>query len=257
MAVFRFSANTGFLWKELPFLDRIRKAAKYGFDAVEFHDEAQSEDRNALKETLAATGLPVVGLNVRMGDTAGCAALPDMVCQAKRDIDAAIDVAEDIGATAVHVLSGKTETLERSDAYLDSLRFALDNTRLIILIEPICREQVPGYFLSTIEQAAGILAEIGNPRLKILFDCYHVHQEGGSVLERFCNYAGLIGHVQIASSQERSEPFPSQLDYRFLLPRFQSAGYHGPFGCEYRPQGCTEDGLAWREMFTPKSQDKT
>ena len=170
MTVFRFSANTGFLWKELPFLDRIRQAAKYGFDAVEFHDEAQSEDRNALKETLAATGLPVIGLNVRMGDTAGCAALPGMACQAKRDIAAAIGVAEDIGATAVHVLSGKTETLEASAAFLDSLRFALDNTKLKILIEPICREQVPGYFLNTIEQAVGILAEIGNSRATQRFE---------------------------------------------------------------------------------------
>ena len=254
MAVFRFSANTGFLWKELPFLDRIRQAAKYGFDAVEFHDEAQSEDRNALKETLAATGLPVIGLNVRMGDTAGCAALPSMACQAKRDIAAAIGVAEDIGATAVHVLSGKTETLEASAAFLDSLRFALDNTKLKILIEPICREQVPGYFLNTIEQAVSILAEIGNSRLKILFDCYHVHREGGSVLERFETCADLIGHVQISSSPDRSEPFPSQLDYRFLLPRFKIAGYDRPFGCEYHPHGRTEDGLAWREMLTTNSQ---
>jgi hydroxypyruvate isomerase len=153
-------------------------------------------------------------------------------------------------------LSGKTETLKGSDAYLDSLRFALHHTRLRILIEPICREQMPGYFLNSIEQAAGILAEIGNPRLKILFDCYHIHHEGGSVLERFRTYADLIEHVQIASSQNRSEPFPSQLDYRFLLPRFQSAGYHGPFGCEYRPHGRTEDGLAWREMFTTKSRQK-
>jgi hydroxypyruvate isomerase len=39
MVEYRFSANTGFLWKDRPFLQRIRAAAASGFDAVEFHDE--------------------------------------------------------------------------------------------------------------------------------------------------------------------------------------------------------------------------
>jgi len=30
MTGIRFSANTGYLWKDLPFLDRIRQAAKNG-----------------------------------------------------------------------------------------------------------------------------------------------------------------------------------------------------------------------------------
>ena len=41
---FNFSANTGYLWKELPFLDRIRSAKKHGFHSVELHDEAHFED---------------------------------------------------------------------------------------------------------------------------------------------------------------------------------------------------------------------
>ena len=96
MTAFRFSANTGYLWKDLPFLDRIRQAAKYGFDGVEFHDEAQKADRAALKDVLAETGLPVYGLNVRMEETFGCAAIPGMGDQAKRDVDAAVEVATEV-----------------------------------------------------------------------------------------------------------------------------------------------------------------
>ena len=86
----RFSANTGFLYKDLPFLDRIRAAAAAGFDAVEFHDEAQGADPAALAAALAETGLPVCGLNVRMGETSGCAAIPGAEAQARADIDAAV-----------------------------------------------------------------------------------------------------------------------------------------------------------------------
>ena len=92
-----FSANTGYLFRDLPFLERIRAAASHGFDGVEFHDEAQSADRVQLQEVLAETDLPVRGLNIRMGDTAGCAAIPDMQDQARRDIDAAARFQPDQG----------------------------------------------------------------------------------------------------------------------------------------------------------------
>jgi hydroxypyruvate isomerase len=249
MTPYRFSANTGYLWKERPFLDRIRCAAANEFQALEFHDEAQREDRAALKALLAETGLPVIGLNVRLGDTLGCAAIPGAADQAKRDISEAIEVAEDLGAGAVHVLAGVTGEKSDRGAYLDVLRFALKSTELTILIEPICSEQVPGYFLSRIDQAGQVLVEIGHPRLKIMFDCYHVHHESGALLENFSAHAGQIGHVQIAAAEARAEPFPGELDYSELLPAFKKAGYSGAFGCEYRPRCRMEEGLRWRALL--------
>ena len=121
----RFSANTGFLYKELPFLDRIRAAAAAGFDAVEFHDEAQGADPAALAAALAETGLPVCGLNVRMGETSGCAAIPGAEAQARADIDAAAAVAEATGAGAIHVLSGKAEGAAARACLVGNLRYAL------------------------------------------------------------------------------------------------------------------------------------
>ncbi len=246
---FKFSANTGFLWKERPFLDRIRQAAIYGFEGVEFHDEAQITDRAALKDVLAETGLPVFSLNVHMGETFGCAALPEAGNQAKRDVDHAVEVAQDIGAGAIHILAGLVSGPDAHQAYLQTLRHALANSEKTILIEPVSSEQVPGYFLRTIEQAADILSEVDSPRLKILFDCYHIHRESGDVSGRFTSHADKIGHVQIAAAEKRAEPFPGALDYCALLPEFQTRGYSGPFGCEYRPTGKTETGLAWRKLI--------
>ncbi|MGH1484321.1 MAG: hydroxypyruvate isomerase family protein [Geminicoccales bacterium] len=249
MARYRYSANTGYLWQELPFLDRIRRAAAHGFDAVEFHDEGQQVDREALKDVLAEASLPIVGLNVRMGDTTGSAAIPALAEQTKHDIAEAIDLAESIGAGGVHVLAGKAEGKEAHRTYLDNLTFALRNTDLSILIEPVCSEQLPGYFLRTVEQAGDVLSDIGHPRLKIMFDCYHVFRESGTLLEPFHRHVHSIGHVQIASAEGRAEPFPGALDYGTLLPAFQDAGYTGLFGGEYRPRTTTEDGLTWRDSI--------
>lgn len=77
MTHYRFSANTGFLWPEPAFLEGIRRAAACRFEAVEFHDEAQGEDRAALKDLLAETALPVTSLKVSKGTTGGCAATPE------------------------------------------------------------------------------------------------------------------------------------------------------------------------------------
>lgn len=246
---YEFSANTGYLWTDLPFLDRIRQAAIHGFDAVEFHDEARRTDRRELKEVLAQTALPVGGINVRMAETFGCAAIPGQGDQARRDVDEAIEIAEDIDADAIHVLAGLTSGQAAHAAFLKTLRHALDHTDRTILIEPVCAEQLPGYFLRTIEQAAEVISDVGNPRLKIMFDCYHIFREGGDLMANFSLYAGNIGHVQIAAAEGRAEPFPGEIGYGDLLPAMRSCGYAGRFGCEYRPAGTTEDGLSWRDVL--------
>jgi len=243
----RFSANTGFLWKELPFTDRIRAAAAAGFDAVEFHDEAQGSDLAQIRDVLAETGLPVCGLNVRMGATAGCAALPGHEDQARQDVDAALRVAEALGAGAVHVLAGRTSADSDRAAYMRVLRHALDAGDRTILIEPISRAAMPDYFLHDIAAAAALIDEIGHERLKILFDCFHIAMEGEEVRVAFDQHAARIGHVQIASVPGRQEPgIEDDLHPASVIGHMQTAGYQGLFGCEYHPRSSVEAGLGWR-----------
>ena len=248
----RFSANTGFLWTDRPFPDRLRAAAAAGFDAVEFHDEAQRHDLPEIRDILQETGLPVCGLNLRMGDTAGCAALPGAEDQARHDVDDALRVAQALGAGAVHVLAGRAADGGDRAQYLRVLRHALDSGDSMILIEPICRAAMADYALPDIATAAEILAEIDHPRLKIMFDLFHVAMQDGDVMARFNAHAGQIGHVQIASVPGRNEPgHEDRLNLPDLIAGMQAAGYRGAFGCEYRPCGTVEAGLGWRQAFEP------
>ncbi len=244
---FNFSANTGYLWKELPFIDRIKMAKRHAFNSLEFHDEPHRENLAGLKNLLSEIELNVNGMNVRMGDTFGCAAIPD---QSDNEIKDAITIAEDLGAKALHILSGVTEYNKTSiSTYISNLNFALDNSKISILIEPVCEEQLSGYFLRTIDQAAAIIDKIDHPRLKIMFDCYHIYKESGDLVKNFSDHADKIGHVQIAAAENRAEPFPGALNYSDILPEFKRLGYQGAFGCEYRPSGSTEGGLGWRDPF--------
>ena len=58
----RFSANLGYLWKELPLPEAIRAAQKAGFEAVEFH-EPYNYPTEEIREVLEETGLKMLGLN--------------------------------------------------------------------------------------------------------------------------------------------------------------------------------------------------
>ena len=225
-------------------------AKLHGFNSLEFHDEPHEENLAELKKLLSDSALNVNGMNVRMGDTFGCAAIPDQSDKAKNEIKDAITIAEDLGAKALHILSGVTENNQNStNRFISNLKFALDNSKIFILIEPVCEEQLPGYFLRTIDQAAAIIDKIQHPRLKIMFDCYHVYKESGDLVENFTNHADKVGHIQIAAAENRAEPFSGILDFNHIVPEFKRLGYRGAFGCEYRPASSTESGLSWRDPF--------
>ena len=258
----RFSANLGFLWTELALPDAVRAAATAGFDAVECHfpyDIDPVEVRAALEET----GLPMVGLNTRTGvageSEAGLAAVPSRQDDARGLIDQAVTYAAAIGCANVHVMAGRASGPDARSAFVENLTYAAlsaANAGVGILIEPINQRDMPGYFLSSVDLAADIVAEVNAnaapsqpANVAIMFDCYHVQIIQGDLLRCFEQHAASIGHVQFAAVPSRGEPDDSEVDYRWLLPRLYDAGYCGHVGAEYRPASTTEAGLGWLSAF--------
>lgn len=224
----RFLANTGFLFPRLAFPERIRAAAAAGFDGVEFHDEVQAHDPAAIAALLAETGLGVGGLNLRMGRTLGCAALPGEERQFARDLAEADAAARAVGAGALHVVAGRGEG-DRA-TYLANLRRALDLTGLPLLIEPICRAAVPDYHLHDLDDALEVLDRIGSGRISLMFDWYHAAAMLGpaGAEAALARHRARIGHVQLAAAGDRAEPGPD------LCGMAARAGF-ARVGLEYRP----------------------
>ena len=254
----RFSANLGFLWRELPLLERVRRAKAAGFDAVELHfpyDVPAAE----LQAVLAETGLPVVGINSAPGNVAagdfGLAALPGREDEARASIDQALAYARAIGAGAVHVLAGKPGAASAASVrqtFLKGLDYAAERAGAAgprILVEPLNSRDVPGYFLSTSEQAAGLIAELGRPNVKIMFDCYHVQIGEGDLTRRFEKLLPVIGHLQIAAVPSRAEPDEGEVAYERLLSAYEALGFSGYVGAEYRPRTNEEAGMGWLAAF--------
>jgi hydroxypyruvate isomerase len=249
----RLSANLGFLWKELPLTERFALAASGGFDAVEMHDDWQECDPAVLSTSLASSGLPVESINTAMAGNAGIAAVAGREAEARAAIDRALVAAEAMGARAVHVTAGKAEhNAANASAYIANLRHACRQAGpmgISILIEPIADANVPGYFLSTPELADAMVAEVSDPSLFILLDCFHIATLGLDIEETFRARSARIGHVQIAGFPGRGEPSSGAIDYTKLLPALVQQGYRGAFGAEYRPADMVESGLSWMKAF--------
>ncbi len=250
----RFNANISWLFQEKPFADRFTAAASAGFKGIEIlfpYEQPASEIRSALQ----ANGQELVLINAPPGDFAagerGLAALPGREKDFRKTFDAALDYAATLDCKRIHVMSGITGESDPAQAhrtFLANLEYALgkiENSDLSILVEPINTRDIPGYYLSTVEQADGVLQELSHPALKIQFDWYHAQIMGGDLARRTEKYFSKIGHFQLAGVPDRAEPDQGEVNYPYLFTLVDSFQYDGWIGCEYRPQGRTEDGLGW------------
>ncbi len=256
----RLSANIGFLWTDRPHAERIRAAKTAGFDAVECHfpyDEPIAEIKAALEET----GLPMLGLNTRRGDADagefGLSALPGRKADARAAIDEASSFGAAIGASNVHVMAGvpkEGQVRAAHKTFIDNLKYASDacaKNGQTVLIEPINAYDASGYLLQYVDYAEKVIAEVGAPNIKIMFDCYHVQLMQGCLTRRleYLLPRNLIGHIQFAGVPDRAEPDAGEICYDRLLPTIAALGYDGYFCAEYRPRGAVEDGLSWMASF--------
>ncbi len=125
---------------------------------------------------------------------------------------------------------------------------AADERGITLLIEPINPRDRPDYFLTRAEHAADIVAKLERPNVRIQFDFYHAQIVGGDLIRRFEKCFPLVGHVQIAAVPSRHEPDEGEVNYPAIFAALDRLGYDNWIGCEYRPRGRTEDGLAWARV---------
>ena len=190
----RFCANLGFLFGEVPFLDRFDAAARAGFTGVEYpspYDYPATE----LRARLNAAGLIQVLINSPAGNRTvgerGLACLPGRVAAFRDGLAQALDYAVALDCKLVHVMAGvPPQDVARDTAaalYAANLAWAAEKASAAgvrLVIEPLNPRDAPGYLLRTQEQGAAIVAAIGRDRLGLQFDIYHCQTAQGDVTRR-------------------------------------------------------------------------
>ena len=243
------------MFNEHDFPNRFGAAAKAGFDAVEFlfpYDYSPAEVAQWHKEN----NLKNVLFNLPPGDWAagerGIAALPGREAEFRAGVAKAVEYALALGTPQLHMMAGLvpagSDMAIHRKTYFENMKFAaqaLAKHNLNLLLEPINTRDMPGYFLNTQVQAHELRVESGEPNVKVQMDFYHAQIMEGDLAETFKKYFKDIGHTQIASVPKRNEPDDGEVNYPYLYQLLDEMGYEGYVGCEYRPKGKTEDGLAW------------
>jgi hydroxypyruvate isomerase len=84
--------------------------------------------------------------------------------------------------------------------------------------------------------AAEVCTRVSSPRVKILFDIYHVQITDGDVVANIRTYFPLIGHFHTGGVPGRHELDDTQeLNYGFILRTIADLGYAGYVAHEYDP----------------------
>ncbi len=102
----------------------------------------------------------------------------------------------------------------------------------------------PGYQGDHMDYCMDIVKAVGSPRMKILFDIYHVQIMDGDVISRIRQYKDYIGHYHTAGNPGRAELDDKQeINYPPIMREIVKTGYKGYVGHEFIPTRDPLEGL--------------
>ncbi|MEY2776138.1 MAG: hypothetical protein RLY30_236 [Pseudomonadota bacterium] len=253
----RLSANLSLLWPELPLLERFAAARRASFPAVELlfpYDQSLP----VLSELLDGHGLQMALINAPCGEWSkgerGFAAVVGQEIAFRRSIGQALEAAEALDAACIHVMSGHAQAGQagQQEVLLSNLAWAADQARAAgrrLTIEPLNPVDMPGYFMSSLDQALEVLHLLNHPSIGLQFDLYHQQRSRGEILLSLDRARARLFHVQVAGAPDRREPDRGELNIARIFEHLDQMSYPGYVGCEYKPLADTDVGLGWARPY--------
>lgn len=187
--------------------DQILHAAKAGFDGVGLRCDREPPSASEVKElqrVLADTGLSVLDIEViRVGT------------EQTGITSALFDVAAALGARSILTVS---DSLDRSQTVnrLGELAELAAKSGLTIALEFMSFTSV-----KTLDDAIGVVAEVGRPEIRLLPDVLHVVRSG-STMDMLSTVRHLIDYVQLCDAPSKSpgdiEQLIHEARYERLMP---------------------------------------
>jgi hydroxypyruvate isomerase len=147
------------------------------------------------------------------------------------------DIPDDVGATNC------VEGYKKVVGYAEEKKVTLC---LEMLNSKVAEEMKghPGYQGDHTDYCIDIIKKVGSPRLKLLFDIYHVQIMDGDVIRRIRQHAEHIAHVHTAGNPGRAELDDKQeINYPPIMKALVEVGYKGYVGQEFIPTRDPARGL--------------
>ena len=253
---FQTSACIEPMYRELPFLERFQAAKDDGFDFVEFWSWTD-KDLDAVKAAAEEAGIGISGFN---GDADLSLIDPEQKEDYLAFLRRSVEAAKKVGARSLTIhsnglgdggvvmdhydnLSGTVKLCAMFGTLKECAKIA-EESGIQMNLEPLnVTTDHMGNFLQTTRMAAELTRLIGSPKLKVLYDVYHMQLNEGSLCDNIRAYGDQFGHIHVADAPGRHEPGTGEINYANVLACLEETGYQGLVGFELLPKTTTAEAV--------------
>ncbi len=155
--------------------------------------------------------------------------------------------ARKLGIGQIIVFSGSrkgqddAQGIRNCTAALKQVAGEAEDGGVTLLLEVLNAYDHADYQCDNSRYAFEVIDAVASPRVKVLYDIYHMHRMGEDVGNVITKNVARIGHLHVAGSPKRDFPGADQsIDYRSLVQQVMAAGYDGYWGQEFR---CESDAV--------------
>ncbi len=154
-----------------------------------------------------------------------------------------IDAAAAAGAPNVIVMSGERkgmsdeEGLDNSALFLNKMKAVAEDKGITLCVELLnSKVNHPDYMCDHTSWGAELCKRVNSPRVKLLYDIYHMQIMEGDVIRTIRDNIQYIGHFHTAGNPGRHEFDDTQeLNYRGIASAIADLGFDGYVAHEYSP----------------------
>jgi D-psicose/D-tagatose/L-ribulose 3-epimerase len=230
-------------WKFADTCKAVRKAGYTGLEVAPFtlaSDPASisADARREYQRILASEGLRFVGLHWLMVTPKGLhVTTPDAALRERSwgHIRNLIDLCADLGPGGVMVFgspaqrgtTGGSTAAEATRRYVDGLASVAPHALergVTVLVEALPRNQCD--VVLTLDEAAGIVREIGSPAIQTMFDTHNAVDEVQPHATLIQKHFDLMRHVHV-NEMDGGYPGTSSYDFRPVLGALRRLNYAG------------------------------
>lgn len=157
---------------------------------------------------------------------------------------AAIDEAATNGVPNIITFSGNrkstadAEGADNAVTFLNKVKAHAEDKGITICIEFLnSKVNHKDYMFDHMTWGVDVVKRVNSPRVKILFDIYHVQIMDGDIVRNIRDHYQWIGHFHTGGNPGRHDIDESQeLNYRFIAKAIVDLGFTGFFSHEYSPE---------------------
>jgi hydroxypyruvate isomerase len=175
-----------------------------------------------------------------------------------------IDIAAAAGAPNVIALAGERKRptdsvamtdeqgMENAVAFFNRVKQRAEDKGVTLCLELLnSKVNHPGYMCDHTSWGVEVCKRVNSPRVKLLYDIYHMQIMEGDIIRTIRDNIQWIGHFHTAGNPGRNQFDDSQeLNYRGICKAIVDLGYQGYLSHEYGPRKESDPVKTLDEMMT-------